>query len=193
MAYQTYTTPAVVCGSWPRNGADKTFLLFTRELGMLYATARSVREERSRQRYALQDCAIVRVSLVRGRSGWRIGSVIDVSHPILASAERSQRIAVVTLIRTVRRFMSGESPTPEVYDMIIRSIELLLHYKSKESEVYVICVQFWVLHALGYVAPTVSEQILLQQVVEGMSVNISSDTLQSIRRSIDNATLVSHL
>lgn len=54
MAYETYTTEALVCGTFNRNTADRSYLLFTREAGMLYADARSVREERSRQRYALR-------------------------------------------------------------------------------------------------------------------------------------------
>ena len=38
---------------------------------MVLAAARSVREEKSRQRYALQEFALVRVSLIKGKSGWR--------------------------------------------------------------------------------------------------------------------------
>lgn len=39
---------------------------------MLYASAKSVREERSKQRYALQEFSHARVTLVRGRSGWKV-------------------------------------------------------------------------------------------------------------------------
>ncbi len=194
MAYQTYTTKALVCGSWSRNGADKTFLLFTRELGVVYATARSVREERSRQRYALQECAEVRVSLVRGRSGWRIGSVIDISHPVLAARDRQRRIAIVNLFRLIRRFIPGESPIPEVYDQVVRALELLESDPAIiDPEPFVLCVQFRVLHALGYVAPNDVESRVLQWSLERL-IELGSDTvLHQIRRSVDRATTVSHL
>ena len=75
MAYQTYITEAIVCGSYDSNTSDRSFLLFAREAGMIYAHAKSVREERSKQRYALQVCSHVRVTLIRGKSGWKIAGV----------------------------------------------------------------------------------------------------------------------
>ena len=63
MSYQTYTTEALVCGTYDRNTADRSYRLFARELGMLFADARSVRLEKSRQRMALSDFSLVRVSL----------------------------------------------------------------------------------------------------------------------------------
>ena len=72
MSYQTYITDAVVVGSYASNTADKSYLLFTKRAGMLYATARSVREERSKQRYALQDFSHITVTLVKGKGGWCI-------------------------------------------------------------------------------------------------------------------------
>ena len=194
MAYQTYTTPAVVCGSWPRNGADKTFLLFTRELGMLYATARSVREERSRQRYALQECAEVRVSLVRGRSGWRIGSVIDIHHPVLAAANRQQRIAIVKLIRQIRRFLSGEEPAINVYDLLVDALGYIQASDTDELLLtYVTCVELRILYVLGYVAPSDVELPILQQPVASLVTQISAETLEKIQHTIKNASTVSHL
>ena len=52
MAYVTYTTLALVCGTFDQKTSDRSYMLFTREAGMLFASARSVREERSKQRYA---------------------------------------------------------------------------------------------------------------------------------------------
>ena len=75
MAYQTYITEALVCGSIDNHSADRSFLLFTREAGMVYAHAKSVREERSKQRYALQVCSHIRATLIRGKSDWKIAGV----------------------------------------------------------------------------------------------------------------------
>lgn len=80
MAYVTYTTDAIVCGTYDRNTADRSYRLFTRELGMLYADARSVRLEKSKQRQALQDFSLIKVSLVKGKAGWKIGSVSEVQN-----------------------------------------------------------------------------------------------------------------
>ncbi len=193
MAYQTYTTEALVCGSWQRNGADRTFLLYTRELGMLYATARSVREERSRQRYALQECAQIRVSLVKGRSGWRIGSVIDISHPFLAASTRAERIAVVKLLRTLRRFISGESATPEIYDLSVDALEHLAAGTISDPQAFALCVEYRILYQLGYIAPSDEERIVLQLPLDHMMDSVSADIFAAMESSISTATAVSHL
>ena len=106
MSYQTYTTEALVCGSFLHNTADKVFLLFTREAGMLYATAKSVREERSKQRFALQDFSLINVSLIKGKQGWRVGSVEAEVNYFTKSEERLARGSVVLLFKTLRRFIS---------------------------------------------------------------------------------------
>lgn len=150
MAYVTYTTEALVCGTYDRNTADRSFLLFTKEAGMLYADARSVREERSKQRYALQDFSLVRVSLVKGKSGWKIGSIEAVQNYYHESIDKAARGDVVSLFRLLRRFMKGEEASPELFDYVISALAVLikdLNYRSFIS----LALQVQILAFLGYV------------------------------------------
>src|SRR6056297_1890561 len=98
MAYVTYTTDALVCGTFDRNTADRSYRLFTRELGMLYADARSARKENSKQRQALQDFSLIRVSLVKGKGGWKIGSVTEVKNYYACAINQAARGSVVKVI-----------------------------------------------------------------------------------------------
>lgn len=115
MAYQTYNTEAVICGVWDRNTADRSYLLFTRDAGMLYADAKSARLERSKQRCALQEFSRIKVSLVRGKGGWRVASVEAVANPFLAALTRPERGVVVKVTQLLRRFVHGEEVIPQVY------------------------------------------------------------------------------
>ena len=126
MSYVTYTTEALVCGSFDQNTADRSFLLFTRDLGMLFAVAKSVREERSLQRPALQDFSRIRVSLVKGKTGWRIGSVEAVANDYARASDRETRGSVVALYRLLRRFIRGEEPVGELYNLVTDSLDALL-------------------------------------------------------------------
>jgi len=45
MSSRQYITKAIVCGSVQSMTSDKSYLLFTQELGMVWAQARSVRME----------------------------------------------------------------------------------------------------------------------------------------------------
>ena len=82
---------------------------------MVFATARSVREERSKQRYALQDFSCIRVSLVKGKSGWRIGSVEALGNPFLRAESRALRGSISYVVTQLRRYVHGEIPLPRAY------------------------------------------------------------------------------
>jgi recombinational DNA repair protein (RecF pathway) len=125
MSYQTYHTEALVCGSYHNNTADKSFLLFTKRAGMLYASARSVREEKSKQRYALQDFSLITVTLIKGKTGWRIGSVETEGNVFGNALSRQSRGSVVRVLKLVRRFVAGEEPHPELYDELVYALQYL--------------------------------------------------------------------
>jgi DNA repair protein RecO len=151
MSYQTYTTEALVCGSFLHNTADKVFILFTREMGMLYATAKSVREERSKQRFALQDFSLIRVSLIKGKQGWRVGSVEAKTNYFTKAEDRTSRGSVVLIFKTLRRFIHGEESTPILFDFCLLALEGVGRIMSKERSFWDLIVELKILNELGYV------------------------------------------
>lgn len=148
MSYETYNTEAIVCGSYDRGAADRAYHLFTRDAGMLLADARSAREERSRQRYALQDCAVLRVSLVKGKSGWRIGSVESIAQPFLGATERTARATTVRVVQVLRRFLRGSEAAPDIYADAVALLAAPEHTDLIEPFL------LRTLYRLGYVAET---------------------------------------
>lgn len=150
MSYATYITEALVCGTWSRNTADRSYLLFTREAGMLYADARSVREERSRQRYALQDFSLVRVSLIKGKQSWKIGSIEIQKNYYHEAVDKEARGSVVGLLRLVRRFVKGEEAHSEFFDFIKNALEVMIKPVDERQFVQKV-LQVQILAWLGYV------------------------------------------
>lgn len=151
MAYATYTTEAIVCGTNDRNTVDRSFLLFTREGGMLYAQARGVRRETSKQRSALQDFTRVRVSLIRGQSGWRVGSIEALENYYARAVDRAARGSVVAFMKLIRRFTRGEEASPIVYDYVVEALGCISGVVA-ERATFDALVQVRFLGHLGYVA-----------------------------------------
>jgi len=117
---------------------------------MLYADARSVREERSRQRYALQDFSLVRVSLVKGKRSWKIGSIEAKYNYYYQAANKEARGSVVALCRFLRRFVKGEEPLPELFVYVIAALEVCgsdVAHRAFVDQALQVCV----LSRLGYV------------------------------------------
>lgn len=150
MSYPTYITEALVCGSFDSKTSDKSFLLFTKEAGMLYAHAKSVREERSKQRYALQVCSHIRATLIRGKSGWKIAGVEPMQNLYAITESREARAFLRNIILLLRRVIHGETVYTEIFDDVISACMQAGKYSHTKLESV---LSLRLLHALGYVAP----------------------------------------
>lgn len=187
MAYATYTTEAIVCGSKPSNTADRSFLLFTKDAGMLWATARSVRAETSKQRYALQDFSRIKVSLVRGKSGWRIGSVEALENAFMSARTREARTRVQSVVRLIRRFVHGEEAIPVVYEDTCAVLSLVAGVTVRNTLLDQFTLRL--LHQLGYIAAEPSFQYVLDTPI----ATIDDLLPTAAGKAIDRALAASHL
>jgi len=192
MAYATYTTKALICGTFNRNTADRSYLLFTREAGMLYADARSVREERSRQRYALQDFSLARVSLVKGKRGWKIGSIEACRNYYQEAIDRAARTSVVSLFRLLRRFVKGEEPAQDFFDYVVASLTELTGETEVRSFVS-LAVQVRILSLLGYVDVKTVPESVLNLPPRDIAGQYSADIELQVEKLYTHAVSVSHL
>jgi len=158
MAYQTYITEALVCGSSNRNTSDRTYFLFTRDGGMVRASARSVRKETSKQRYALQDFSYIRASLVSGKAGWRIAGVESFGNLFFLAESREARALVRNIVRLLRRTVQGEEAHQELFDDVISSLRKCNELNQNKLETI---LSLRTLYLLGYVSPKDSYTSLL--------------------------------
>jgi recombinational DNA repair protein (RecF pathway) len=193
VSYKTYTTPALVCGSTHSNTSDKSYLLFTREGGMVWASARSVREERSKQRYALQDFSQIRVSLIKGKSGWRIGSVEPLGNPFMQAQSRQERGCVTYLFTQLRRYVHGEVALLRVYDDAILILATEAYRTDTWREIQLL-FSVRLLSDLGYIAPQPSWAPLVEaaSLDAALALYKESDTA-ALETAIKRASEASHL
>ncbi len=192
MSYSTYTTEAIVCGTRDRNTTDRSYLLFTRDGGMLYAEARGARREGSKQRYALQDFTRVRISLVRGKAGWRVGSVEALENYYTTATDRSARGSVVAFVKLLRRFARGEEPHPELYAYTERVLPVLAASQEMRSFLEAF-VQVHALALLGYVALGALPEPLRNPAVAGAAALASVDYEARLQVALESAIAHSHL
>lgn len=192
MSYVTYTTDALVCGTFDRNTADRSYRLFTRELGMLYADARSVRTEASKQRQALQDFSLIRVSLVKGKSGWRIGSVTEVKNYHACAANQAARGSVVKIIRLIRRFLAGEEMNDGLFDECVMALDFFANKLAERTCYEQVFVQR-ILAELGYIKGADVPKDFVAIPLDQLPVTTICQHDQAIALSIEQAQAASQL
>lgn len=192
MSYQTYTTEALVCGSADSHTSDRSYLLFTEVAGMLWATAKSVREEKSKQRYALQDFSLLRVSLVKGKSGWRIGSAEAVGNSFLAAESRERRAFVKNLVTLLRRYIHGEQQMPSVFDDVRAA--LTQRSSPADSDAVYLIFTARLLYALGYISKSaVTADVLSSATLPEACELYTTSQMIELKRTIEQAHNLSHL
>ena len=131
MSYHIYHTKAIILGGEGRGEGDRVLYCYTRELGLVAAHAKSLREGRSRLRYALQTFAHAEIELVRGKNGWKLIS----AHPIdsLATLWRhpSKRRIIAEHVHLVRRLIQGEERHELLFDDILAGFRFLSHLENE--------------------------------------------------------------
>lgn len=191
MSYQTYITEALVCGTWDRNTADKSVLLFAREAGMVYVQAKSIRKEISKQRYALQDASHTRVTLIRGKTGWKVAGAEALKSLYAHATTRESRAFLRDTILLLRRVMHGEVPHQDIFDDVIIALERSGEFELKQLEALLF---MRILFALGYVAPESTYAPLLTGDFPFDQVGqLSEGRVAEFERLIENALQQSQL
>lgn len=153
--YHLYHTDAFVLGSSPLGEGSKIVSLFTRELGFLVASAQSVREERSKLRYGLQDFSYSEMALVRGKEFWRITHVAfkeNVLQELLCSREVTHMLGRIFAL--LRRLLTGEEKNEPLFLAVLEGLEFM---RTRNNPAFLdgveIVLVLRILYLLGYLAP----------------------------------------
>ncbi|HYC83236.1 MAG TPA: recombination protein O N-terminal domain-containing protein [Candidatus Paceibacterota bacterium] len=151
MAHHLYHTQAIVIGHADRGDANRAFYLLTRELGLVVATAQSIRHLKSKLRYHLQLGRIPSVTLVRGRETWRIVGAEageDVSRLWRFSAGRR---FIRSSFALIRKLIHGEEHNPAVFELFTEAFRYVSADPAAraDSEAELI-ITLRLLHHLGY-------------------------------------------
>jgi len=129
--------------------------MFTKDLGRIQAVARSVREERSKLRFSLQDFSFSGVALVRGKEVWRVvgaESQYNFHHELLDRTE--ERDTMVRLLSLLRRLLNGEEENRALFMVVSDAFSFLRMTPLSKEELHSFecLVALRVLYNLGYLA-----------------------------------------
>lgn len=195
MTYHIYRTRGLILGSVSVGESNRFYKIFTEELGLIGATAQSVREERSKLRFSLQNYAWVKLDLVRGKSGWKIISgAEDRAYAFIKKEGSAQKIFARACLLIVR-LVHGEEQDQKLFEDLLSVAEFLEKNSLPQSlETYFeTLLTLRVLVRLGYIDPA-------PYTADFLGSNFSVDILESFSllhemavRDIRSALEASHL
>lgn len=189
--YQKYNTKTLILGSRESGEADKTHALYTEEFGLVRARATSVRSERSRMRYGLQNYSRATVSLVRGKRGWRAAGVSAIR---TARGDARGIAAFARVSELVLRLVSGEEKNEYLFAALAEAHDALMREKSDAfGTIELVCVAR-VLYALGYISnEALSSALFTHTAYTGESLLEAETMKDKLLSSINKAIAETHL
>lgn len=195
MVHHIYQTKGVVLGSVSTGESNRFYKIYTEELGLIGATAQSVREAKSKLRYSLQHYSFVNLNLVYGRSGWKIinASEGDV-FSVLKKDGFPQKI-FAHLCSLIIRLVHGETQDKIIFEIIVSLASYLnTHEVSERVAPFVVALAVLRLLArLGYIDPAPYE-LFVKEVEFSDELIVSFEKFHNkATRDIAHAIQSSHL
>ena len=152
MSHHIYQTDGFILGSINSGEANRYLYIFTRDLGMIQATAQGVRLVESKLRYSLQNYSLSHLSLVRGKDVWRITSASKLFNLHENLKDKDSFEVFFKVFSLLRRLLAGEEKNEELFN-ILRAAFLFLKETPLAGEAlsnfeYILVLR--ILNSLGY-------------------------------------------
>lgn len=138
MAIEKYTTEGIIIESFEQREHDRVFRIFTREFGMLFVSAKSIRKLESKLRAHMLPRTVSTITIVHGKEVWRLVG----SEQTLGTVPYMDEATTL-----LKRFVKGEGTHARLYDRII---ELLKDAPKYEERVVKALLYYIVFLDLGY-------------------------------------------
>lgn len=179
--HHIYHTHGFILSSRNKGEANKLLVIYTREMGLIYAFAQGIRLHKSKLRFALQDLSYVNVDLVRGREIWRVTSAKHISSFPFARGNTQSLVLITRINRLIERLCPGEVFNENIFDDLIQAMYLLDgEISSPSREALELHLVLRIMNSLGYIGDS---EILSKYLSSSFDYS-KTETLLKERQSI---------
>lgn len=192
--HHIYHTEGIILGSKNYGETGKYYSIFTRDLGMVYASAQGVRKMSSKLRFILQDFSYIKVDLVQGKDFWRVTSASK-TNKLEQLSKNSGTLKVLSNIASLlKRLLAGIEPNEALFDDLLNGLSILEKIKEKEElENIEIVIVLRILNNLGYIGGDEMMQSLVRSPFEGNLIFEVSKSRREVLHQINKALKETHL
>lgn len=146
MAHHTYRTEALILKTLPRGDSDMFVQMYTRDFGYIGGIGAGLRKGQSKLRYALQEYSRAQVTLVHGKTGWRITGATSIQNYFY---ETEEQMLVARLFSVIKLLAGSEEENERVFAAAVGMLDALKEGGDRDALEILGMVR--ILHALGYI------------------------------------------
>ena len=180
-------------GSKNYGEAGKYYSIFTRDLGMVYASAQGVRKISSKLRFVLQNFSYLKVDLVQGKDFWRVTSASK-TNALERLFENSGTLEVVSNVaKLLKRLLAGIEPNKTLFVDLINGLSVLEKSEKKDLRNIEAIIVLRILNNLGYIGGDEVLQNLIKSPFEDSLIFEISKSRSEVLTQINKALKETHL
>ena len=200
--HHIYHTEGIILGNKNYGEAGKCFYIFTRDLGMIYASAQGVRKMSSKLRFILQDYAYVKIDLVAGRDFWRVGSASKTNKLEKLTKNPGTFAVVSNIANLLKRLLAGVEKNETLFLDLINGLTILEKISTqggpasgwgKDLRNIETIIVLRILNNLGYIGENEKLQNLIKSPFEENLIYEVSKSRPQVLSQINKALKETHL
>ncbi len=131
--HHIYHTEGIILGSKNYGETGRYYSIFTRDLGMVYASAQGVRKVSSKLRFVLQDFAYVKVDLVQGKDFWRVTSASKTNMLGGLTKNRGTFEVFFNIAKLLKRLLAGIEKNEVLFTDLVNNLTILEKIDKKDD------------------------------------------------------------
>ncbi|MEI7709415.1 MAG: DNA repair protein RecO [bacterium] len=192
--HHIHHTEGIILSSRSHGEAGKYFHIFTRDLGMVTASAQGVRKMSSKLRYVLQDFAYIKLDLVQGKNILRLTSASKTNMLEDITKNRANLAVFANIARLLKRLLAGVETNEELFADLVKGLSILEKAETKEDLRNIeIIIVLRILNNLGYIGESEVLESLIKSPFEADLIFKVSPSRTHILDQINKALKETHL
>ena len=192
--HHIYHTEGIILSSRSFGETGKHYSIFTRDLGMITASAQGVRKMSSKLRYVLQDFSYIKVDLVQGKNIFRVTSASKTNMLEQITKQPHTFGVFANVARLLKRLLAGVEPNETLFNDLLNGLFILEKTKKKEDLPNIEAViVLRILNNLGYIGDNEILANLIKSPFEENLVFEVSKNRTKVLQQINKALKETHL
>lgn len=186
--HHIYHTEGIILGSRNYGETGKCYYIFTRDLGLIFASAQGVRKLSSKLRYVLQDFSYIKVDFVKGKEFWRITSASKTNSLENLTKDSGKFEVLFNVSNLLKRLLAGEDANKALFLDVLDGLVILENSKDvgELANIEVVLV-LRILDNLGYIGGNKSLEYLVKSPFEKELVFEISKNRKNVLNEINRA------
>ena len=151
MAIEKYTMMALVLNQYPNGENDIMLRLYTEDLGVIYALAKSLRKKDGKLKAHVRKYHYTNITIVKGKEIYRLTGASEIPIVTYSKNEKHNQSILPEAAKLIEKYYQGEQKSSSLFKKVFVLTERFSTDINADLNTYRRCLYLTLLIDLGYI------------------------------------------